>query len=70
VAGSSGAFANSTNSSLSELENLLLTLAMAAMGLEVSLRRLAKVGGAAILTGLGASVVLCLASLMLIRMLL
>jgi uncharacterized membrane protein YadS len=43
---------------------------MAAMGLEVSVRRLANVGGAAVLTGLGASVIVTLASLMLIRMLL
>jgi uncharacterized membrane protein YadS len=70
VAGSSGNFAVSSNSILSELEQILLTLAMAAMGLEVSIRRLAKVGGPAVLTGLGAAIILCLASLALIRILL
>jgi uncharacterized integral membrane protein (TIGR00698 family) len=70
VAGASGNFAISSNAVLSELEQILLTLAMAAMGLEVSIRRLAKVGGPAVLTGLGAAIILCLASLALIRILL
>lgn len=48
----------------------LLTLSMAAMGLEVNVRFFAKVGGAAVLTGLIAAVVLCAASLLLIRLLL
>ena len=47
-----------------------VTLAMAAMGLEVSVRRLAKVGGPAILTGLAATVVVCAVSLALIKALL
>jgi uncharacterized membrane protein YadS len=51
------------------LEQILLTLARAAMGLEVSIRRLAKVGGPAVLTGLGSAIILCLASLLLIRLL-
>jgi uncharacterized integral membrane protein (TIGR00698 family) len=70
VAGPAGKFTLPATSALSELENLLLTLAMAAMGLEVSVRRLANVGGAAVLTGLGASVIVSLAGLMLIRILL
>ena len=69
MAGSSGNFAVSSNSILSELEQILLTLAMAAMGLEVSIRRLARVGGPAILTGLGSAIILCLASLLLIKIL-
>ena len=40
------------------------------MGLEVSVRRLAKVGGPAILTGLAATDIVCLASLALIKALL
>jgi uncharacterized integral membrane protein (TIGR00698 family) len=68
VAGASGNFAISSNSVLSELEQILLTLAMAAMGLEVSIRRLARVGGPAILTGLGSAIILSLVSLALIRM--
>jgi uncharacterized integral membrane protein (TIGR00698 family) len=55
---------------LTNLGELMLTLSMAAMGLEVNIRFLAHTGGRAVLTGVGASVVLCLVSLMLIRMLL
>lgn len=47
----------------------LLTLSMAAMGLEVNVRYFAKVGGAAVLTGLISALVLCTASLLLIRLL-
>src|SRR5262249_55256213 len=70
VTGATRDFSLSTASLLSEAGNILLTLAMAAMGLEVSVRRLAKVGGRALLTGLAAAVILCLASLALIRALL
>ncbi|MBI1791767.1 MAG: putative sulfate exporter family transporter [Acidobacteria bacterium] len=55
---------------LSEGGNILLTLAMAALGLEVNVRRLAHVGGKALLTGVVSSVALCGASLALIRILL
>lgn len=55
---------------LANLGELFLTLAMAAMGLEVNVRFLARTGGRAVLTGTAASAVLCLASLLLIRLLL
>ncbi len=55
---------------LTNLGELLLTLSMAAMGLEVSVRFLARTGGRAVLTGAAASIVLCLFSLLLIRLLL
>lgn len=63
-------FQLSTPSLLAEAGSLLLTLAMAAMGLEVNLRYLARVGGAALLAGAGAALALCGASLALIRLLL
>lgn len=53
---------------LVNLGEVLLTLSMAAMGLEVNIRFLARVGGAAVLTGAAASVILCLVSLLLIRL--
>ncbi|MBZ5725840.1 MAG: putative sulfate exporter family transporter [Acidobacteriia bacterium] len=55
---------------LTNLGELLLTLSMAAMGLEVSVRFLARTGGRAVLTGAAASIVLCLVSLLLIHVLL
>ena len=55
---------------LTNLGELFLTLSMAAMGLEVNVRFLARTGGRAVLTGAAASVVLCIASLLLIRLLL
>ena len=55
---------------LTSLGELLLTLSMAAMGLEVNVRFLAHTGGKAVLTGTIASAVLVLASLLLIRLLL
>jgi len=55
---------------LTSAGNLALTLAMAAMGLEVNLRFLARVGGKALLTGAASCLVLCAASLALIRLLL
>ena len=55
---------------LTNLGELFLTLSMAAMGLEVNVRFLAHTGGRAVLTGAGATVVLCAASLLLIRLLL
>ena len=55
---------------LASLGELLLTLSMAAMGLEVNVRFLARTGGAAVLTGTIATAILCLASLVLIRLLL
>jgi uncharacterized membrane protein YadS len=55
---------------LTNLGELLLTLSMAAMGLEVNVRFLAHTGGRAVLTGTLASVILCVTSLLLIRLLL
>ena len=43
---------------------------MAAMGLEVNVRFLARTGASAVLTGTAASAILCLTSLLLIRLLL
>ena len=53
---------------LTNLGELLLTVSMAAMGLEVNVRFLAHTGGRAVLTGAAASVVLCVTSLLLIRL--
>ena len=66
----SGAFSISTAGALVEAGNLLLTLAMAAMGLEVDVHFLARVGGRALLTGVVSCLALCAASLALIRLLL
>jgi uncharacterized integral membrane protein (TIGR00698 family) len=55
---------------LAEAGNLLLTLSMAAMGLEVNLKLFVKVGGAALAAGAAASVVACATSWALIRALL
>ncbi len=55
---------------LTNFGEVLLTLSMAAMGMEVNLRFFAKVGGRAVLTGAGAALVLCVVSLLLIRMIL
>jgi uncharacterized integral membrane protein (TIGR00698 family) len=49
---------------------ILLTLAMAAMGLEVNLRLFAKVGGTALMVGVASCVLACLVSWALIRVLL
>ena len=53
---------------LANLGELLLTVSMAAMGLEVNVRFLANTGGRAVLTGALASAILCLTSLLLIRL--
>jgi uncharacterized integral membrane protein (TIGR00698 family) len=55
---------------LTNIGEVMLTLSMAAMGLEVNVRFLARTGGRAVLTGAAASLVLCLVSLLLIRLLL
>jgi uncharacterized integral membrane protein (TIGR00698 family) len=55
---------------LAEAGNILLTLSMAAMGLEVNLRLFVKVGGAALAAGAAASIVACATSWALIRALL
>jgi uncharacterized integral membrane protein (TIGR00698 family) len=55
---------------LANLGEMMLALSMAAMGLEVNVRFLAHTGGRAVLTGAAASVVLCVTSLLLIRLLL
>ncbi len=55
---------------LAEAGNLLLTLAMAALGLEVNVRVLAKAGGAAMAAGALTCVATCAASYLLIRALL
>lgn len=62
-------FSVSSTNLLVEIGNILLTLAMGAMGLEVNLRFLTKVGGRAIATGVGSCLALCAASLALIRLL-
>jgi len=55
---------------LTNLGELLLTLSMAAMGMEVNIRFLAHTGGSAVATGTAATVILGLTSLLLIRLLL
>jgi uncharacterized integral membrane protein (TIGR00698 family) len=55
---------------ISEAANWLLTLAMAAIGLEVNLRLLARTGGRALLACASATLILCLSSLWMIRLLL
>lgn len=57
-------------SEISEFGNILLTLSMAAMGLEVNLRNLLRVGGGAVLTGAATCVALCAVSWGLILLLL
>ncbi len=57
-------------SQITEFSNILLTISMAAMGLEVNLRNLIRVGGGAVLTGALTCVVLCAASWGLILLLL
>ncbi len=63
-------FGVSSSSVLSEAGNLLLTLSMAALGLEVNIRALAKAGGAALAAGALTCVTTCAASYLLIRALL
>jgi uncharacterized integral membrane protein (TIGR00698 family) len=53
-------------SALSEVGNILLALAMAALGLEVNARLLVKTGGAALMAGAAAALLLCAASYTLI----
>jgi uncharacterized integral membrane protein (TIGR00698 family) len=65
--GSTGPVTAETAQSLADAGSLLLTLSMAAMGLEVNLRQLIRSGGPALLTGLAASVLQCLATLLVIR---
>jgi uncharacterized integral membrane protein (TIGR00698 family) len=55
---------------LTEVSNLLLTLSMAALGLEVNLRVLAKAGGAAMAAGTPTCIATCAVSYLLIRALL
>ncbi|MEO8131507.1 MAG: putative sulfate exporter family transporter [Bryobacteraceae bacterium] len=55
---------------LVDIGNYILTFVMAAMGLEVHIRQLAAVGGKALLVGSISTAILCLTSLMLIRVLL
>ena len=54
---------------LAEAGNLLLTVSMAAMGLEVNLRFLIRTGGPALVTGAVASLAQCLATWLAIRLL-
>ncbi|HEV8043179.1 MAG TPA: putative sulfate exporter family transporter [Bryobacteraceae bacterium] len=63
-------FSVSTADVLASAGSFLLTLAMAAMGLEVDVHFLARVGGRALLTGVVSCLALCAASLALIRLLL
>jgi uncharacterized integral membrane protein (TIGR00698 family) len=60
----------STAGVLVDAGSFLLALAMAAMGLEVDIHFLARVGGRALLTGVVSCLALCAASLILIRLLL
>jgi len=55
---------------ITEFSNILLTISMAAMGLEVNLRNLVKVGGGALVTGTLTCIALCAASWGLILVLL
>ena len=55
---------------LAELGNVLLTLSMAAIGLEVNLRFLIRTGGPALATGVAASLAQCLVTWLAIRLLL
>lgn len=55
---------------LTELSNVLLTLAMGAMGLEVNLRFMLRVGGKAMAAGIGCCLALCGLSLLLLKALL
>lgn len=57
----------SSSSALTEAGNLLLTLSMAALGLEVNVRVLAKAGGAAMAAGALTCIATCAASYLLIR---
>jgi uncharacterized integral membrane protein (TIGR00698 family) len=55
---------------LTQAGNWVLAVAMAAMGLEVNLRFLARVGRLALLVGLASCIAMCVASLMLIQVML
>jgi uncharacterized integral membrane protein (TIGR00698 family) len=66
----SRSFSVSTADVLADAGSFLLTLAMAAMGLEVDVHFLARVGGRALLTGVVSCLALCAASLALIRLML
>lgn len=66
VWGSGRGWSVSLTNVLTEGGNILLTIAMAAMGLEVNARFLLKVGGRALWTGVAACVILCGISLALI----
>jgi uncharacterized integral membrane protein (TIGR00698 family) len=55
---------------LTYVGELLLAVSMAAMGLEVNIRQMTKVGGRALLTGTLSAIALCMVSLLLIRLLL
>jgi len=63
-------FGVASASVLTEAGNLLLTLSMAALGLEVNIRVLAKAGGAAMAAGTLTCIATCAASYLLIRALL
>jgi len=55
---------------LAEAGSILLTISMAAMGLEVNLKVFAKVGGTAMVVGTAACAVACAVSWALIKFLL
>ncbi len=69
ILGTAGPLTVPSSGLLTQAGNLVLTLAMAGMGLEVNLRLVAKVGARSVLTGAVASVLLAVASLGLIRLL-
>jgi uncharacterized integral membrane protein (TIGR00698 family) len=68
--GISRSFQFDSNKVIAEASSILLTLSMAAMGLEVHLKRLIRSGGPALLAGLAASLLQCAATWILIRLLL
>lgn len=69
VLGASGTTTVALAKVLAEAGNLLLTVSMAAMGLEVNLRFLIRTGGPALITGAAASLAQCLSTWLAIRLL-
>jgi uncharacterized integral membrane protein (TIGR00698 family) len=69
-AGTSNPVQFTASQAISSVGTLLLTLSMAAMGLEVNLKHLVRTGGPALLTGAAASILQCLCTWLAIRYLL
>lgn len=68
--GAGGPITVGSSKLLGDAGSILLTLSMAAMGLEVNLKQLLRTGGPAMLTGIFASVLQCLATWLTIHFLL